>query len=146
MQPARQRPNNISGVQFDSNSQTTIQKLDAKALNHSGSSPPHPKAATAPPRRNRKSGLELFHIMMREITVAHKHLELTVKGQDRRQEILLAQKTKFIEPPVPPIIEWQENVVNVHNHTWVKPGNHFEEKIIDVAANLHGVRDRKSVV
>src|ERR1700757_4028971 len=78
--------------------------------------------------------------MVCQVSIRHQHFELGIKAQKRLEQILLGPKTQFIYSPVLPIIKGQKNIVNMHDHAWLKTRQHVQEKIIHVSTNFHGMR------
>src|SRR6266516_2853041 len=84
---------------------------------------------------------------MSKVAIGDEHFEFRIKAQERLKQILFGPKAKFIHHPVAAIIERKENVVNVHDDTRFETRQHLQEQVVNVAANLHGMRavDEKNV-
>src|SRR5262249_36325355 len=81
--------------------------------------PAHPEAAAAPRRQARKSTLEILLVVMVQIAIRHQDLELRIEYQKCLEQILLGPKAKFIQHPIAPELKRKEDVVNMHDHSWV---------------------------
>ena len=72
---------------------------------------------------------------------------MRIEGKKCLKKILFAPEPQFIDDPVAPVIEGEQNIVHVDDDAGVQSGQYLEEEIVNVAANFYRVRtvDEKEI-
>ena len=83
-----------------------------------------------------------------EVADGENDLKLGIEREKRLEEVLLAPEHELLFEPAMRVLEGEEDVMDVHDHTLVEPGERLEVEVIHVASAPHDMRgvDRQDVV